>query len=130
MLRKYKLLLACLIFGISLCGLSLEVQATSRKDYLDSLNAGVTQFVDPSRKAADGEKIWELNGLSQADGGQKETDLVMANVQVAMNVREEANEESEKIGLLYKDCGGRILERKDGWTRIRSGDLVGWASDD
>lgn len=130
MLRKYKLLLACLIFGISLCGLTLEAQATSRKDYLDSLNVGVTQFVDPSGKSANEEMMRELTEISKANGGQRETDLVMANVQVAMNVREEANEESEKVGLLYKDCGGRILERKDGWTRLRSGDLVGWASDD
>ena len=130
MLRRYKLLLACLIFGISLCGLSLEARATSRKDYLDSLNVGVTQFVDPSGKPATEETIRELTELSGTNGGQKETDLVMANVQVAMNVREEANEESAKVGLLYKDCGGRILERKDGWTRLRSGDLVGWASDD
>ena len=54
----------------------------------------------------------------------------MADVQDALNVRAEASEESEKVGLLYKDCGGRILERKDGWTKIKSGDLIGWAKDD
>ncbi len=130
MLRKYRILFACLVLGMCLCGLSLEAQATSRKEYLDSLNVGVSQIVDPTGTAANGEVIRELTELSEANGGQKETDLVMANVQVAMNVRQEADEESEKVGLLYKDCGGRILERKDGWTRIRSGDLVGWASDE
>ena len=127
MLRRYRLLLACLILGISLCGLSLEVQATDGNDFL---SVGVSQIVDPTGKAANAETIRELTELSEANGGQEETDLVMANVQVAMNVREEADEESAKIGLLYKDCGGRILERKDGWTRLRSGDLVGWANDD
>jgi len=130
MLRKYRILLACLIFGMCLCGLSLEAKATDRTEYLDSLNVGVSQVVDPTGKAANKEAIRELTQLSEANGGQKETDLVMANVQIAMNVREEADEESEKVGLLYKDCGGRILERKDGWTRLRSGDLVGWAKDD
>ena len=38
----------------------------------------------------------------------------MANVKSALNVRSEANESSEKVGILYKDCGGTILERKDG----------------
>ena len=130
MLKKYRVLLACLIFGICLCGLSLEARATGRAEYLDSLNVGISQVVDPTGKAPNEEAIRELTELSQANGGQKETDLVMANVQIAMNVREEADEESEKVGLLYKDCGGRILERKDGWTRLRSGDLVGWARDD
>lgn len=130
MLRKYRILLACLIFTMCLCSLSLEADATSRKEYLDSLNVGVSQIVDPTGTAANEDVIRELTELSEANGGQRETDLVMANVQVAMNVREEADEESEKVGLLYKDCGGRILERKDGWTRLRSGDLVGWARDD
>ena len=130
MLRKYRILLACLIFGLCLCGLPLEARANDRTEYLDSLNVGVSQIIDPTGKAANEEVIRELTELSQANGGQKETDLVMANVQIAMNVREEADEESEKVGLLYKDCGGRILERKDGWTRLRSGDLVGWANDD
>lgn len=130
MLKKYRILLACLIFGMCLYGLSLEAGATDRAEYLDSLNVGVSQVVDPTGKAANEKAIQELTELSQANGGQKETDLVMANVQVAMNVREEADEEAEKVGLLYKDCGGRILERKDGWTRLRSGDLVGWARDD
>lgn len=130
MLRKYRILFACLVFGMCLCGLSLQAQATNRKEYLDSLNVGVSQIVDPTGVSTNEEVIRELTELSEVNGGQRETDLVMANVQVAMNVREEADGESEKVGLLYKDCGGRILERKDGWTRLRSGDLIGWASDE
>lgn len=61
---------------------------------------------------------------------ENQSDLVMADVQNTLNVRAKADEESEKVGVLYKDCGGRILERKDGWTKLRSGDLVGWAKDE
>ena len=61
---------------------------------------------------------------------KNESDLVMADVQNALNVRADASEEAEKIGLLYKDCGGRILDRRDGWTRLQSGDVIGWASDE
>lgn len=130
MLRSYRLLLAVLILGIGLCGVPLKAQATTRKELLDSLNVGVSQIIDPTGQAANEKAIQELTEVSEANNAQAETDLVMANVQVALNVREEADEESDKVGLLYKDCGGRILERKDGWTRLRSGDLVGWASDD
>ena len=54
----------------------------------------------------------------------------MANVRDALNVRSEADETSDKVGMLYKDCGGTILERKDGWTKLQSGNIIGWASDD
>lgn len=131
--KSYRILFAGLILSLSMLGMSrMDVQAVSRKEYLDSLNAGITQIIDPTASSSNDEAIQKLTEISQSGGNgtQKESDLVMVNVQVAMNVRAEADEESEKVGLLYKDCGGRILERKDGWTRLRSGDLVGWASDE
>ncbi len=56
--------------------------------------------------------------------------LVMANVRESMNIRQEPSADSAKVGLLYADCGGTILERKEGWTKIQSGNLVGWASNE
>lgn len=57
-------------------------------------------------------------------------EIVMANVKDSLNVRAEADEESETVGKLYKNCGGTIIERKDGWTYIESGELKGWAKDE
>lgn len=54
----------------------------------------------------------------------------MANVQNALNVRSEPGEDAEKVGKLYKDCGGTILDRRDGWTKLQSGNIIGWASDE
>ena len=54
----------------------------------------------------------------------------MANVQEAVNVRSEANENADRLGKLYKDCGGEILERENGWTKILSGELEGWIKDE
>lgn len=56
--------------------------------------------------------------------------LVMADVRSVLNVREEPDEEGKLAGYLYADCGGRILERRDGWTKLTSGELTGWAKDD
>lgn len=70
------------------------------------------------------------DAASKAETPKASSNLVMADVQNALNVRMEADEESEKVGLLYKDCGGKILERKEGWTKLQSGDLVGWAKDE
>ena len=110
----------------------LDVKADSKKEYLDSLSVGISQIVDPTVDSVNEKAIEELTQISAASASEEEeeSDLVMVNVQVAMNVRAEASEESDKVGVLYKDCGGRILERKDGWTRMKSGDLIGWASDE
>lgn len=56
--------------------------------------------------------------------------VVMANVKDAVNVREEPSEDAKTAGKLYKNCGGTIVERKDGWTLISSGDLTGWTKDE
>lgn len=63
------------------------------------------------------------------DGGEKGT-VVMANVKNSVNVRAKADEDSEKVGYLYADCGGKILDRKDGWTKLESGKLTGWVKDE
>ena len=95
--------------------------AASSKEYLDTLNVGVTTTLAPD--AQGGEYAWGMTGagpLGKGNAGvdkksseKKESDLVMADVQDALNVRAEASEESEKVGLLYKDCGGRIFYWKD-----------------
>lgn len=56
--------------------------------------------------------------------------LATANVETSLDVRVDASEDSEQAGLLYKDCSGMVLEQKDGWTKLESGNLVGWASDE
>ena len=130
--RRYILMIS-LILSLGIFSLShSDAQASSRKEYLDSLNTGIAKIVDPTSGISNEKAIEELTQMAEAGNARKEdeSDLVMVNVQVAMNVRAEASEDSEKVGVLYKDCGGRILERKDGWTRLKSGDLVGWASDE
>lgn len=56
--------------------------------------------------------------------------LVMANVDNSVNVREEASEDAAVVGKLFKDCSGIVLEEADGWTKIESGNVVGWVSND
>lgn len=112
-----------------LYGIGIDAAASGTKDYLDEFNVGISNIIAPDSGGSNEEAIEELAQIADEAAGEK-SDLVMADVKMALNVRAEATEESEKVGLLYKDCGGRILEKKDGWTKIQSGDLVGWASDD
>lgn len=67
-----------------------------------------------------------------ADHAEEETDagLVMAQVNNVLNVRVEPDSDAELAGYLYADCGGEIVTRADGWTKLVSGELTGWAKDD
>lgn len=58
------------------------------------------------------------------------SNTVFAKVSDSVNVREEPNEEAQKVGKLYKNCSGTMLEQSDGWTKITSGNLIGWVSSD
>lgn len=101
-------------------------------DYLETLNTGIAAVLDSDKTATfenlSYTKVQEKEVEKEPE--KKSSDLVMANVQNSVNVRKEADEDSEKIGVLYVDCGGRILERKNGWTKLKSGNLEGWAHDE
>lgn len=56
--------------------------------------------------------------------------LVMANVEEAVNVRESASEDSKLIGKFFKECGGEIVDKDNGWTKVKTGDLTGWIKND
>ena len=111
----------------------MAVQA-SEDDSLEQLRGGVAAVLNPgSSNSVDivNATAKELNldlQVEELDEVQEST-LVMANVRDALNVRSEADEASDKVGMLYKDCGGTILERRDGWTKLQSGNIIGWASD-
>lgn len=56
--------------------------------------------------------------------------LVMANVQEAVNVREEPSENATIVGKFYNDCGGEMIDSSNGWTKVSSGALTGWIRND
>lgn len=121
---------------LSLClalqwGIPVQAEGDS---YLEQTRGGVTAVLNPgSSNSADivNATAKELNlDLAVDEEEAQETKLVMANVKNALNVRSDASEDAGKVGMLYKDCGGTILERRDGWTKLQSGNIIGWASDE
>ena len=134
--RRSRLLMVAAGIVLSLYIFAAEeitVQAAEKEEY-DFLTSGVGEVLDPGAISTDTpveeETALNINQKFENEKERMETELAMANVQNALNVRAEADEKSEKVGLLYKDCGGTILEQKDGWTKIRSGNVVGWAKDE
>ena len=138
MARSRKLLMAVVGVMLSMILFSttgMVAEADSSSDYLDALNRGVVVIIDPSVYDSSehiNEMAAELNiSLEyQVLDTVVETDLVMANVRSALNVRQEPNSDAKKVGKLYKDCGGRMLEYVDGWVKIKSGNVEGWVSEE
>ena len=134
-----QILIYCLLFVLFLSQ-DLQVSARSNSTITD-VAVGISTIISPISPLGVDENATEVKAAETIDKSSdasssassqeaEETKLVMANVSKAVNIRENPSEESEKVGVLYKDCGGKILERKDGWTKIQSGELVGWANDE
>ncbi len=56
------------------------------------------------------------------------SNLVIAQVDRYVNVRAEANTESEIVGKLYDNSVGTLLSEQDGWYQIQSGKVIGYVS--
>ena len=115
-----------LLFGV----LTVEVWAADLSALL-SLSAGAAEVID-SIDQLTMEEVTELATLDDEEEAKEaeKYNIVMARVTEYMNVRELPDSNSKRVGYLYADCGGTILEKGDGWTKIQSGNLVGWASND
>ena len=56
---------------------------------------------------------------------------VLANVEDYVTVRQEPNADSKAIGRMFKGDGGMIIEQtEDGWTKVKSGNVEGYVSNE
>jgi len=107
---------------------SIPVMASNAGNVIE-LNVGAAEVLEGFEEIATAPSS-ERNQAEEDEEDEPRSSLVMADVVNSLNVRAEASEEAEKLGLMYADCGGEILERGEGWTKIKSGNLVGWASNE
>lgn len=129
--RMLTALMCMAVVVLTAMQMSITVEAGSNKNYLDDFSGGVAAILEPG--TSDTSQIMSATAKKlnlTLEDEQEQSKLVMANVRYALNVRSEASEDAEKVGMLYKDCGGTILERKDGWTKLQSGNIIGWAKDE
>ncbi|MCR5747055.1 MAG: SH3 domain-containing protein [Lachnospiraceae bacterium] len=47
-----------------------------------------------------------------------------------LSVRAAADDNSALVGYMYKNSVGEIIDQKNGWTHLRSGELEGWVRND
>lgn len=131
--------------AVMMTGMQVTVLADNWQDEMD-LHAGATAVINSGYESVEefGLKAGAAAYLEGQEESKKdsqetidikaeddETDkLVMANVKDAVNVRVEPSEEAAIAGKLFKNCGGTILEQRDGWTLLESGELTGWTKDE
>ena len=129
--KSLQKLVACVLgIVVFFTTFSNEVMAANLTAIM-SLNAGAAKVID-SIDNMSMEEVTELATLDdEEEAKEKEKyNIVMARVCESMNIRELPDSNSERVGYLYADCGGTILEEGDGWTKIQSGNLIGWAKND
>ena len=68
--------------------------------------------------------------VTYAPAASEYDNKAVANVTDVLNLRAEPSLEGKVLGKCYRGAGGTVLEKKDGWTKIRSGGLEGWLKND
>ncbi|MBP5608272.1 MAG: cell wall hydrolase [Lachnospiraceae bacterium] len=118
---------AVITAAVFLFSLSSKAETAYGIEVLEEASAGAADVIEVDIVPSEEEvrEIIEKNNAWKNPGA-----VVMAKVYSSVNVREEPDETSKQIGLLYKDCGGYIEQYTDGWTLVRSGNMTGWVCND
>lgn len=132
------LMIVAAVVLIGTWGSTVRASATDAKVRIVTAGAAKAAVVSKAKVVAKTEKldieiVRDENPDTVEDGeiaGIPYDELVMADVDEAVNVREDASEDSKILGKFYKECGGRILEKGDDWTKVETGELKGWISND
>ena len=120
-------------------GSTVSATATDAKVRVITAGAAKAVTVDKTKSVADKDAENTLNIEIVKDTGTTKKGevagipydkLVMADVDEAVNVRDSASEDGKLLGKFFKECGGEILEKGDGWTKVKTGDLTGWIKND
>ena len=132
-LKMSAALFSLVLFSVVFAFTDFSVSAKGR-DAIDGLNGGVATVLNATNGSAVDIITATANELNIELGKEEEEDiyanLVMANVHQFMNVRVEPDVTADRVGLMYKDCGGHIVEQVEGWTKVRSGNVEGWCNND
>ena len=106
-------MLCCMLLGMWLCLSGFTTLGNEGEGTLGALMAQLSAEDVESIKAED-----EWAGR------------VMAKVDDSVSIREAAGTDAAVVGKLFKGDAGTIVEQADGWTRIQSGNVDGWVSDE
>jgi len=105
-------------------GISLTLAQYLTENTISTMNVGrqvtETQTVTASEQRMVSEPEQEKKKET------KKQAMIVAQVDDYVNVRAHANEDSEVLGKLYNNSVGTVIKEKDGWYKIKSGNVTGY----
>ena len=73
------------------------------------------------------ERLEEVAAVDEAVAqSEKEGDLIIAQVDDYVNIRENPSTDSSVVGVLYNNSVGTLIDEKDGWIEVQSGNVKGY----
>lgn len=104
---------------------------------LDDFYSGVTEIttaekVEEKETTKDETETKETETQTQPETEEQTTeeyayaDFFLVNVDEYLNVRSEGSENGEILGKIYAGGGGRVLEAGTEWSKIQSGNVIGY----
>jgi uncharacterized protein YgiM (DUF1202 family) len=118
---------AILVYGDGVSAGVAQVLADYERETLESLENTVSVQREDSQLVTAAEDETEEALPAELAEWQN---YLMADVNEALNVRAEADEEAELVGKLRKGDLATVLERGSEWTKITSGNVTGYVKND
>lgn len=112
-----------------------DIEGTEIQGYVDTMT-NKTAVAILNQKAVVNQQLTEVQEEQRRqEEAAKAADpwysKLMANVEESLNVRQDASEESEVVGKLYKGAAADIEDSSvEGWIKIKSGNVEGYVKSD
>jgi hypothetical protein len=131
---KKNAILGCAFLTVGAMGL-LAPSFVSKAEILDDSTVGITYALDQYVSSL------EIKEIKEEDVEQEEDETstckypefegkCLAYVEEAVNIREEPDENSERVGSLPVNGIALVVEKGDTWTKIESGITIGYVRND
>lgn len=118
MFKINKLTTFLIVGALAFIGKAAVVQAS------ETPVAGIAVVLDEFYNNADATDEVAVNNLLEEIKIQNS--LAFADVSNYVNIRDKASEEGEIVGKLYDNAVATILDKEDGWYKIKSGSVTGY----
>ncbi len=96
--------------------------------------AGITlsmnEYVSSIEDEAPAVEATDVSGEAEAKESGKNKKFVAANVENAVNVRKKGSIKSKVVGQMYRGDTGKLVEKGKKWSKIKSGNVVGYVRND
>ncbi len=131
---KIKVMVVLGIVTMFLAFAGFEFHTEEKNDYEQvRLREGVAKVLEETFEVEENEEVLLATNEDEFETRSKETaepnlenTLIIADVTNYVNIRSEANEESEILGKLYDKSVGTYIEEDGDWFRMESGSVKGF----